>query len=393
MYSMQLEKFHAKNFGQASLGWPHLPFWQGVQSCLNSFPVFPLNLHVHSDGYVAQTEVDGNMAAVISNYSNSDYNFITPPPGVSSWGTELGQGKLKKLISFSGSLNGLRVLEIGGGNLFLANTIHEQFAIERYVAIDPTLKIWPEHYRVETIRGYFPSDELAGQQFDLVIANSCLEHIPDLVGFLNAMRGVLAPKGRIFLTFPDVSRQFCDGDLNAIVHEHLAYLDEPSARILFAKSGLSIVRWTSEEDLAACLLIATDSKCETGGEHAAACLLAKGIKGFTTRLPSAISRLLEDIENGKRVAFYGATNGLNNLLSIVEAAREVPIIDGDQNKDGRYLPAGRMSIQWVGSSDIVQFDRIYITAGSFQDTITKNLTDRCGVRQEKISGLFRTKSD
>lgn len=389
---MQLDANGKQNLGQASLSWSRLPFWQGVQSDLNQFPSFPLNLRVHADGYVAQSEIDGNMAAVIANYSNPEYNFITPPPGTSSWGTELGDGKLKKLINFSGSLNGLRVLEIGGGNLFLANKIQQLFAIKRYVAVDPTLKIWPEHSSVETIRAYFPCDELAGEEFDLVIANNCLEHIPDLIGFLSAMQGMLASEGRIFLTFPDVSRQFEDGDLNAIVHEHLAYLDEHSARFLFAKSGLSIVRWSSEEDLAACLLVATEAKHETVGAHAAACLLARGVNGFTMRLPNAVSSLIEDIENEKRIAFYGATNGLNNLLSIVNIACNVPIIDGDQNKDGRYLPAGQMPIQWVGSSDVAQFERLYITAGSFQGAIVKNLTDRRGFSRDRIFGLFRGSS-
>lgn len=386
---MQLVANGKQNLGQASLGWPRLPFWQGVQSEPNRFPSFPLNLRVHADGYVAQSEIDGNMAAVIANYSNPEYNFITPPPGTSSWGTELGDGKLIKLIDFSGSLNGLRVLEIGGGNLFLANKIQQRFAIKRYVAVDPTLKIWPMHSGVETLRAYFPSDELAGQEFDLVIANNCLEHVPDLIGFLSAMRGMLASGGRIFLTFPDVSRQFEDGDLNAIVHEHLAYLDEPSARFLCAKSGLSIVRWSSEEDLASCLLIETNVKDESEGKHAAACLLARAVKGFTTRLPNAVSSLVEDVEKERRIAFYGATNGLNNLLSITNIACNIPIIDGDQNKDGRYLPAGRKPIQWVGSSDIAQFDRLYITAGSFQEAITRNLIDRFGVDREQIFGLFR----
>jgi SAM-dependent methyltransferase len=387
---MQINAYDRQNFGQVSMGWPRLPFWQGVQSDLEPFQSFPLNLRAHADGYVAQADLDGNMAAVIANYANTEYSFITPPPGTSSWGTELGDGKLKRLIRFTGSLNGLRVLEIGGGNLFLAKKIQQQFPISRYVAVDPTLKPWPDQSGVEAIRAYFPCDELEGQEFDLVIANSCLEHVPDLIGFISAMKKILASEGRIFLTFPDVSRQFEDGDLNAIVHEHLAYLDEPSARALFAKSGLSIVRWTSEEDLAACLLVATDIKHESEeGGAAAACLLEKAVRGFTIHLPNVISNLVADIEQEKKIAFYGATNGLNNLLSIVNIACNVPIIDGDRDKHGRYLPAGRSPIQWVGSSEVAQFERLYITAGSFQKAITENLTAHCGIDRGRIFGLFR----
>src|SRR3972149_1318864 len=267
-------------WGQASLGWLRLPFWQGPQDEPGTPRHYPLHLTVHPDGYVAQTDAGGTMAEIVANYADPDYGFITPPPGTSNWGTELGEGKRRTLERFIGTLDGLRILEIGGGNLFLASGLRREHANARYVAIDPALKIWPENSGVDALRAYFPCPELAGEHFDLVLAHNCLEHIPDALRFLTAIRDALAPSGRAFLTFPDVARQFVDGDLNAILHEHFVYLDEPSARILFARSGFAVAQWESGADLASCLLAraAPDEGLSSEAASAAAALLAKGLR-------------------------------------------------------------------------------------------------------------------
>ena len=285
-----------QDLGRASLSWLKLPFWQGPQCDLDTSRHYPLNLTLHPDGYVAQTDVGGNMAEIVANYADPNYGFITPPPGTSNWGTELGNGKRRTLERFVGALDGLRILEIGGGNLFLASKLRRAHTMARYVAIDPTLKMWPEDVEAEVLRTYFPCPELTGEHFDLVLAHNCLEHISDTLGFLSAIRDVLAPSGRIFLTFPDVARQFADGDLNAIVHEHFVYLDEPSARILFANSGFAVVQWESEADLASCLLThaASEASPPSFAEvNAAAALLVKGAEGFCIHLPPPYLRLLK----------------------------------------------------------------------------------------------------
>ena len=380
-----------RGLGQASLGWLRLPFWQGPQDEPGTPRHYPLNLSVHPDGYVAQTDAGGTMAEIVANYADPDYGFITPPPGTSNWGTELGEGKRRTLERFIGTLDGLRILEIGGGNLFLASGLRREHAIARYVAIDPALKIWPENSGVEVLRTYFPCPELGGEHFDLVLAHNCLEHIPNALGFLTAIRDALAPSGRAFLTFPDVARQFADGDLNAIVHEHFVYLDEPSARILFARSGFAVAQWESGADLASCLLAraALDEGLSSEAASAAAALLAKGVEGFCMHLPRAVTALAKDLEAGRTVAFYGATNGLNNLLDVTGIGCDVPIMDGDRAKHGRFLPAGQIPIQWVGEAEPAQFERIFVTAGSFQPAIIRALTGTYGVARDRITGLFQ----
>lgn len=98
---------------------------------------------------------------------------------------------------------------------------------------------------------------------------------------------------------------------------------------------------------------------------------------------------MKDLEAGRRVAFYGATNGLNNLLDLIGVGRDLPIVDGDRAKHGRFLPASQQPVQWVGEATPAQFDRIFVTAGSFQPAIIRTLTETHGVPRHRITGLFR----
>ncbi len=377
--------------GQASLSWAGLPFWQGLQDRPGVARCLPLTLTVQPDGFLAQCGPGSTLAEVVANYADAGYGFITPPPGTSAWGTALGEDKLRTLERFAGALDGLRMLEIGGANLFLAGSLRRKYAVARYVAVDPALRRWPEDVEVEALRAYFPCPDLAGETFDLVLAHNCLEHVPDPPGFLAAIRAALAPGGRAFLTFPDVARQFADGDLNAVLHEHLIYLDEPSARALFARCGLGVARWESGADLASCLLVRAEPAEGTEPVGTAAALLAQGIHGFGIHLPQAVAALERDLTAGRRIAFYGATNGLNGLLGITGLGREVPVLDGDRAKHGRFLPASSRAIRWVGAAEAepASFERIYVTAGSFQPAIVRALTETHGVQRQRIAGLFR----
>jgi len=53
-----------------------------------------------------------------------------------------------------------------------------------------------------------PLDELvAGERFAWIIASHVIEHVPDLVGFLNACERILAPGGLLALAVPD--KRYC----------------------------------------------------------------------------------------------------------------------------------------------------------------------------------------
>jgi SAM-dependent methyltransferase len=72
---------------------------------------------------------------------------------------------------------------------------------------------------------------------DYVVASHVLEHVPDLVGWLDEVTAVLRPGGRVSLAMPDRRYTFDvrrrDTDISEIVEAYLLHLRRPSVRAIF----------------------------------------------------------------------------------------------------------------------------------------------------------------
>ena len=73
--------------------------------------------------------------------------------------------------------------------------------------------------------------------FDYVVASHVLEHVPDLIGWLNEVSAVLRPGGRLSLAMPDRRYTFDirrrETDVSEIVEASLLQLRRPAVRATF----------------------------------------------------------------------------------------------------------------------------------------------------------------
>jgi SAM-dependent methyltransferase len=91
---------------------------------------------------------------------------------------------------------------------------------------------------VDVVTGDRPlSEALAGRTFDYIIASHVIEHVPNLVGWLEQFRGLLAPGGTLRLAVPDKRYSFDLRrrltELSDVVGAHLRDLPQPSPQIVF----------------------------------------------------------------------------------------------------------------------------------------------------------------
>ncbi len=89
--------------------------------------------------------------------------------------------------------------------------------------------VWGSHTLVEAVGSSAP--------FDYVVASHVLEHVPDLVGWLEEITSVLRPGGRLSVALPDRRYTFDvrrrDSDVSEVIEAYLLGLRRPPVRATF----------------------------------------------------------------------------------------------------------------------------------------------------------------
>lgn len=75
---------------------------------------------------------------------------------------------------------------------------------------------------IRVVQDFFPSSSIEGK-FDAVVAYAVLEHVAQPIDFLESIRAILKPAGKVFLAVPDCSAEISFGDPSMFIHEHVSY--------------------------------------------------------------------------------------------------------------------------------------------------------------------------
>ncbi len=352
-----------------------LPLWKGVQDKPGSLETFPFSLGWDQRGVICQTTPVEVRNQVIQAYSSDEYSFITQPPGFSEWADHLGNIYSDFILRTCGKLAGKSVLEVGAASQHLAEKIAGSYQAAEYWIFDPAIKESAKLPNIQIRREYYSEESCPEKRFDLIISLNCLEHVPDPFAFLAAIRKSIAPGGKAVLVFPDNERQFLNGDLNAVLHEHLTYYTPKICMALFASSGFRILEWNTKNDtFSAVIEPAGDSQVEVCPEDE---ILVTAQQRFNSVVRQTTNDLKDCLSRNERVAFHGATNGLNNLLvlSSFHEQENFFVFDGDRAKTGKYLPACKSAIRHFTDPEYKKIDRVFISALTYYDEIRKNLRD------------------
>lgn len=213
----------------------------------------------------------------------------------------------------------------------------------------------------------FLDEELAGRvrtqhgPADLVVANNVYAHIPDLLGFTRALRGLVADNGWVSIEVHHALDLVQLGQFDTIYHEHFQYYTVLSAMRALATADLAVVdvellttHGGSIRLWARPLAVAgepSDRVREVLATEAAAGLHEVDgylqLKQRTETIRHELLRFLLDCRaQGKRVAGYGAPGKGNTLLNYAGIRSDLIsyIVDRNPYKHGRFTPGTRIPI-------------------------------------------------
>jgi len=154
----------------------------------------------------------------------------------------------ERLVSFwegKGFMTGgSRLLDIGAGTGHLARSVKSRIpGIEiQCVEESRVLRDRLDH------QGFPVSQDLdaisSDRSFDAMLLIEVIEHVPDPVDFLERLRGLLDPKGRIFLTTPCGELRTGSRATNAYdTPEHVQFFTEKSLRLAVENAGFSSITY------------------------------------------------------------------------------------------------------------------------------------------------------
>jgi hypothetical protein len=240
------------------------------------------------------------------------------------------------------------------------------------------------------VREYFSQEHCRGQEFDLIISLNCLEHVDDPVAFLLDIRGIASESdAKVVLVFPDIEQQFRNGDLNALLHEHLNYFTMNLATSLLERCGFRVLRADSDCD---CLYLFLEAGGEPAITHDLAMdsILETAATRFGKSLRYAYDRICKHLSRSETVALHGATNGLNNALYLMGLHREAKLLvfDGDDIKAGKYLPANPNLIRSSRDPEYARVGSVLVASLTFFQEIREFLISQQGLEPLKVLTLF-----
>lgn len=309
--------------------------------------------------------------------------WITPAPQSSGIYQDTALPRIEKLVETIDSFGkkDLKILEIGGGNTFIAEQISDRFKNVHITCLDPSYSTKTINESIKLISGFFPTD-LQNQKFDLIFSFNTLEHIPDSASFLKALNEFLVESGLLVISFPESSKQIANGDWNLFSQQHVNYFIAPFFFDYFEKYDLKIVDYVVQYDeaIVTCRKPSKEQKTSQlfGGFDSISSSAEIDLR-FLNKFNAISDLLLSNKANLDRFFVHGATAGILNIVSNLRNAEffwdNLKIIDNDSIKHGKYLSGFRNQVfplDQVSSQPL----SVLIATSTFSNEIKKSWLDR-----------------
>ena len=201
-----------------------------------------------------------------------------------------------------------------------------------------------------------------GIQADLLLGNNVLAHVPDLNGFVRALKLALKPSGVITLEFPHLLELIRERQFDTIYHEHFSYLSLGTVERVFSKFGLKVFdvdRLATHGGSIRVYATHAENAMQTISGHVNEMLSEEASAGleslatyraFSDEVKKTKRALLRFLiyarEQGKSVVGYGAPAKGNTLLNYCGVRTDLLdyTVDRSPHKQGRFLPGVRLPI-------------------------------------------------
>jgi hypothetical protein len=223
-----------------------------------------------------------------------------------------------------------------------------------------------------------------GKRADVIIANNVMAHVPDLNGFVEGMRILIADDGLITIENPYVRDLIAGCEFDTIYHEHFCYFSCTAVDALMRRHGLFLNHVEHFPDLHGGTLRWHVGPREGTSVVVRAYLEAEAAQGLTAfdhyagfgqhveRIKRELLGVLHELRGGgARIAAYGAAAKGSTLLNYAGIGPELVdfVVDRNVHKQGKYMPGVGIPIRDPAALLEEQPDYTLLLAWNFRDEI------------------------
>lgn len=250
---------------------------------------------------------------------------------------------------------------------------------------------------IETLVQYFTAD-LAEKivkekgKADLIIGNNVFPHVPGINDFVAGLKNLLNERGTITLEFTHLLKLIEDNRFDTVYHEHFWYFSLFALQFVFEKHDLKIYDVDELSTQGGSLRIYVchkEDNSKTISDNLKRVIqeeLEKGMNNmdyydsfqsriFNSKL-SILSKLIEQVKNGSKIAAYGAAAKGNTLLNYCGIKNDFIdyVVDISPYKQGKFLPGSHIPIVNEDYLKANKPDYVIILPWNLKDEIAQQLS-------------------
>jgi SAM-dependent methyltransferase len=190
-----------------------------------------------------------------------------------------------------------KILEIGSNRGDLLYLIKEKYPNVNILGLEPSFF---ENLNVPTIRSSF-DPSIFSCKFDLIILKHVFEHIKNPVKFLDQIKTILQPRGRLYIEVPDLIRSL-DHFVDDFVPDHVSFFSKDTLLHMLRKSGFE-GKVQNRYFLHALARISQSNTELSTQENFKKVKIDACIKTFKVQR----DKLLENVSSHQNILFYGVS--------------------------------------------------------------------------------------
>jgi SAM-dependent methyltransferase len=225
-------------------------------------------------------------------------------------------------------LNGKKILEIGCGDGYFLSAFSEKSICmgyepspERNIAIKRGISV---------LGHYFDWTESVDLKCDFVIMRQVLEHLPDPLSMIKAIKNVLMKSneyGYLYIEVPNSNKTLESLRFADFYYEHCLYFTTGSLVNLLEKSGFYVISCKEVFDGEVLSIIARCNKIEISRQN------------FGEAVTNAVNNINRLTQSGLKVVGWGSSGNGPSFLNLCKINSDLVryVIDSDKRKQGKTI--------------------------------------------------------